>query len=87
MPYLKTRGRPVDMVLTGEALFLKAYLPKDTVARVRPGRTTYASGVVTLTVDTVSAGIVCDGASWSARFVSAAKPVPVTFGPMPESGC
>ena len=87
MPYLKTRGHPADMVLTNEALFLKTYLPKDTMARVRPGRDTYASGVITVTVDTVSAGVVCDGASWTARFVSAAKPVPAKFGPMPDSGC
>ena len=87
MPYLKTRGRPADMVLTNEAPFVKTYLPKDTLARVRPGRTTYASGAVAVTVDTVSAGVVCDGASWSARFVSVTKPVPVKFGPMPDSGC
>lgn len=87
MPYLKTRGHPADMVLTNGALFVKTYLPKDTLARVRPGRTTYASGVVTVTVDTVAAGVLCDGASWSARFVSVARPVQVKFGAMPESGC
>jgi hypothetical protein len=87
MPYLKTRGKPADMVLTSEALFLKTYLPKDTMAHVRPGRDTYASGAITVTVDTVSAGVVCDGPSWTARFVSAAKPVPVKFGKMPDSGC
>ncbi len=87
MPYLKTRGKPDDMALTNEALFVKTYLPKDTMARVRPYRDTYASGVITVTVDTVSAGVVCDGASWSARFVPVAKPVPAKFGPMPDSGC
>lgn len=84
MPYLKSRGKPDDMVLTNDTAFAHAVLSRDGLARVKKS---YATGTITVTVDTVSAGIVCDGASWTARFVSVVKPVPVKFGPMPESGC
>jgi hypothetical protein len=84
MPYLKTRGKPADMVLTNDALFAKTILSAGERTRAKK---TYVIGTITVTVDTVSAGVICDAASWTARFVSAVRPVKIAFGPMPESGC
>ena len=84
MPYLKSRGKPADMVLTNDTAFARAAFSRDGLARVKKS---YATGTITVTVDTVSAGVVCDGPSWTARFVSAVKPVQVKFGPMPDTGC
>jgi hypothetical protein len=84
IPYLKIRGRPDDMVLTNDAAFARAALSREGLARVKKS---YATGTITVTIDTISAGVVCDGPSWTARFVSAKKPVEVKFGPMPDTGC
>ena len=84
MPYLKGRGHPDDMVLTNETAFARATFSRDGLARVKKS---YATGAITVTIDTISAGIECDGASWTARYVSAKKPVEVKFGPMPDTGC
>jgi hypothetical protein len=84
MPYLKSRGKPGDMVLTNDAAFARAAFSREGLARVKQS---YATGTITVTVDTVSAGVICDGPSWTARFVSAVKPIPVKFGPLPDMGC
>lgn len=84
MPYLKSRGKPGDMVLTNDTAFANAVLSREGLARAKKS---YATGAATITVDTVSVGVICDGPSWTARFVSVKKPVEVKFGPMPESGC
>ena len=87
LPSLKTRGKAQSMVLTNGAMFAKAVLTKQQLAALRKKGAAYATGQTSVVVDTVEAGVVCDTASFSARFVSLAKPGTAHTAASPGFGC
>jgi hypothetical protein len=89
LPYLKTRGKAENIVLTDGAKFAAAVLTKAQAATLskKGAPFPYATGHASLTVDRFTAGVVCDVSSFSARFVSVGKPVTVTIGRFPGGGC
>jgi hypothetical protein len=89
LPYLKTRGKAENIVVTDGAKFGAAVLTKAQAATLskKGAPFPYATGHATLTVDHFTAGVVCDVSSFSARFVSVGKPVTVTIGKFPGGGC
>ncbi|HEX4303911.1 MAG TPA: hypothetical protein VHZ78_14025 [Rhizomicrobium sp.] len=87
LPSLKTRGPAQSLVLSNAAVFAKAVLSAQQLAALQKKGAPYATGQARIVVDTVEAGVVCDGASFSARFVSLAKPGAAHMAPSPGFGC
>ncbi|MEI9887967.1 MAG: hypothetical protein WDN08_15980 [Rhizomicrobium sp.] len=87
LPSLKTRGPAQAIFLTNGDLFAKAVLTVAQFAALQHKGAAYATGQASIVVDTVQAGVVCDGASFSARFVSLAKPAAAHTAPSPGFGC
>lgn len=87
LPSLKSRGPARSLVLTNAAPFAKAVLSKQQLAALQKKGAPYTTGHTSVVVDTVEAGVVCDAASFTARFVALAKPGTAHTAPSPGFSC
>jgi hypothetical protein len=87
LPSLKSRGPAQALFVTNGAPFAKAVLSKQQLAALQKKGAPYATGSARIVVDTVGAGVMCDTASYTARFVALAKPAAAHTAPSPGFGC
>lgn len=87
LPHLERRGKAVDVFITGAAPFAKALLSEAQLVALRKKGALYATGTVSIVVDDFQASVDCDAASFTARFVSLAKPGAIAMAALPDTSC
>ena len=89
LPYLQTRGKAGEIVLTnGEAFAASVLTPAQRATLAKKSKTApYATGTASVLVDGFDAGVVCDTASFTAHYLSLVKPATAKMGADPGAGC
>ena len=87
LPYWRVHGGPDEIDISNGWAFTRAVVPRDKLQKLKAARPDSVKGRVTIIADNYQTSIVCDVASFSARFISVVKAVQIAANPQSEEGC